>query len=180
MPLMPADDLVEILRRLDDAGIEAWLDGGWGVDALLGGQTRPHRDVDLVLRVADVPLMREVMAGEGFELVHGEPESNFVLRDPREREIDVHPVRFDEDGNGVYRKEDGDDWIYPAEGFTGRGTLLGREVKCLSPDVQMLGHAGGYVPKEKDYQDMGLLHEGFGTKLLPPYDRPQAELGSPE
>jgi lincosamide nucleotidyltransferase A/C/D/E len=124
--------------------------------------------------------MRELMAAEGFELVHGEPESNFVLRDAREREIDVHPVRFDEAGNGVYRMEGGDDWIYPAEGFTGRGTLLGHEVKCLSPDVQMLGHAGGYVPKDKDYADMGLLHERFGTKLLPPYDRPQSEMRPPD
>jgi lincosamide nucleotidyltransferase A/C/D/E len=126
-----------------------------------------------VLRVVDVPAMRELLAADGFELVHGEPHSDFVLRDPREREIDVHPVRFDEAGNGVYRMEDGDDWIYPAEGFAGRGTLLGREVKCLTPDVQMVGHAGGYVPSDKDFDDMRLLNERFGTKLIPPFDRPR-------
>lgn len=32
---MTADDVLEILRRLDDAGIEWWIHGGWGLDALL-------------------------------------------------------------------------------------------------------------------------------------------------
>jgi hypothetical protein len=38
---MLARDVVEILDRLDAAGVEAWLDGGWAVDAVLGEQTRP-------------------------------------------------------------------------------------------------------------------------------------------
>ncbi|WP_423201786.1 nucleotidyltransferase domain-containing protein [Edaphobacter modestus] len=29
-------------RRLGSSGIEIWIDGGWGVDALLGHQTRVH------------------------------------------------------------------------------------------------------------------------------------------
>jgi lincosamide nucleotidyltransferase A/C/D/E len=162
-------DVREVLDALDSAGIESWLDGGWGVDALLGEQTRPHQDIDLVVRVGDVVTMRSVLAGQGFELVEGVPDSNFVLRDDRDREVDVHPVRFDDEGNGVYRMEDGNDWIYAAEGFTGRGTIGGRAVKCLSPDMQMLGHAGGYEPSETDFHDMRLLHERFGAKLQGPY-----------
>jgi lincosamide nucleotidyltransferase A/C/D/E len=175
---MTAADVIGILDLLDPAGVESWLDGGWGVDALLGEQTRDHDDVDLVTRVRDVPAMRDALAGEGFELNRGQPDSNFVLRDGRGREIDVHPVRFDEGGNGVYRMEDGEDWIYPAEGFTGRGRIEGRDVKCLSPDVQMLGHAGGYEPHWTDFHDMRLLNNRFGTRLLPPYDEPQ-RLASP-
>lgn len=175
---MTAADVIGILDLLDPAGVESWLDGGWGVDALLGEQTRDHDDVDLVTRVSDVPAMRDALAGEGFELNRGEPDSNFVLRDGRGREIDVHPVRFDKGGNGVYRMEDGEDWIYPAEGFTGRGRIEGRDVKCLSPDVQMLGHAGGYEPHWTDFHDMRLLNNRFGTRLLPPYDEPQ-RLASP-
>lgn len=29
--------------------MRVWLDGGWGVDALLGRQTRPHDDMDIVI-----------------------------------------------------------------------------------------------------------------------------------
>jgi lincosamide nucleotidyltransferase A/C/D/E len=170
--MMTAGGLLAILDRLDSGAIELWLDGGWGVDALLGEQTRPHDDVDLVVRVDDVPGMREILAVDGFQLIRGEPHSNFVLGDPHGHEIDVHPVRFDAEGNGVYRMENGEDWIYPASGFAGRGTVAGRVVRCLAPEIQMLNHAGGYVPDEDDFQDMRLLNARFGTPLLPPYDRP--------
>ncbi len=173
-PAFSASDVLEVLDALDDPGIDAWLDGGWGVDALLGGQTRPHHDVDLVVQVDDVPTMLETLGPLGFELVEGEPDSNFVLRDARGREIDVHPVRFDDDGNGVYRMANGEDWIYPTDGFAGTGRIARREVRCLTPDVQMLCHAGGYEPGDTDFHDMRLLNERFGTSFLGPYavDRP--------
>jgi lincosamide nucleotidyltransferase A/C/D/E len=164
-----ASDVVELLEALDAAGVEAWLDGGWGVDALLGEQTRSHQDVDLVVRVDDVPTMRSALGRLGFELIEGVPDSNFVLRDRRDREVDVHPVRFDAAGNGIYLMENGENWTYPAQGFTGHGRIDGREVRCLTPDVQMAGHAGGYEPGESDFHDMRLLHERFGTTLQGPY-----------
>jgi hypothetical protein len=40
-------EVVDVLERLDRAGVPVWLDGGWGVDALVGRQTRAHRDLDL-------------------------------------------------------------------------------------------------------------------------------------
>ncbi|HEV8651819.1 MAG TPA: hypothetical protein VG276_21080, partial [Actinomycetes bacterium] len=43
---MGPDDVLEIVGRLERAGVAVWLDDGWGVDALLGAQHRPHRDVD--------------------------------------------------------------------------------------------------------------------------------------
>ena len=169
---MTVGDVAGVLDRLEEGGIEAWVEGGWGVDALLGGQTRAHDDLDLILRVDDVPRMREILDGDGFGLVRGAPASNFVLRDPRGREIDVHPVRFDEDGNGVYRMENGEDWVFPAIGFGGMGLLGDRPVQCLTADVQMVCHATGYDPGETDFHDMGLLHERLGTALLPPYGQP--------
>jgi hypothetical protein len=33
MAMMNASDVVELLSRLEQCGIEAWLNGGWGVDA---------------------------------------------------------------------------------------------------------------------------------------------------
>jgi lincosamide nucleotidyltransferase A/C/D/E len=169
---MTADDVTRIVDRLDDAGIEAWVEGGWGVDALVGAQTRPHDDLDLIVRVADVPRMREILDADGFGLVDGMPESNFVLRDPDGREIDVHPVRFDADGNGVYRMADGHDWVFPAAGFYASGLVGHRRVRCLTADVQMLCHSTGYEPGATDVHDMRLLNTRFGTALLPPFDDP--------
>jgi lincosamide nucleotidyltransferase A/C/D/E len=34
--MMTAAHVLDALERLEAAGVEAWVDGGWGVDALLG------------------------------------------------------------------------------------------------------------------------------------------------
>ena len=167
---MLASDVVEVLDRLDDAGIDAWLDGGWAVDALLAEQTRPHRDLDLIVREDDLPGSRDALAGDGFAEVPGGRDINFVLRDARGREVDLHAIRFAESGDGLYRMESGAEWVFPAAGFEGRGLVDGREVRCLTADVQMLCHAHGYVPSETDFHDMRLLNARLGTRLLSPYD----------
>ena len=164
---MTCGALVDLLQLFENAGIEVWLDGGWAVDALLGAQTRPHKDVDVIVRVADLPKLREILGGRGFEIQPGGTESNFVLADHSRVEVDVHAIVFDRDGNGVYRMENGSDWIFPAEGFSGRGVVQGIGVRCLSPETQVLCHAHGYVPTEKDLQDMELLQARFGLELPP-------------
>lgn len=162
---MTADAAIDLLRRLEENGIEAWLDGGWAVDAALGEQTRPHKDLDVILRVSDVPELRRILGGVGFRTQDGGTESNFVLEDGAGREVDVHAIVFDEEGNGVYRMSNGSDWVFPAAGFGGRGEIRGFAVRCLTPDVQVLCHAHGYLPTEKDVRDMELLQARFGVEL---------------
>jgi lincosamide nucleotidyltransferase A/C/D/E len=77
---MTAADVVEILGWLGAASADVWLDGGWGVDALVGEQTREHEDLDLIVRDAHEPRMREVLATHGFTQVGGVPQF-FVLAD---------------------------------------------------------------------------------------------------
>ena len=61
-----ADDVLAVLDRLGAAGVPVWLDGGWSVDALLGRQTRPHGDVDVVLPLDRAALAIAALAGVGF------------------------------------------------------------------------------------------------------------------
>ncbi len=166
-PEMTPEALIELLQLFESAGIETWLDGGWAVDALLGAQTRPHKDVDIILRVSDLRGLREILGSRGFEIQGGGTESNFVLADSSGLEVDVHAIVFDGDGNGVYRMENGSDWIFPVAGFSGRGIVQGIGVRCLSPETQVLCHAQGYVPTEKDLRDMELLQARFGIELPP-------------
>ena len=165
---MDSHDLIAVVDLLESSNVEVWLDGGWGVDALLGEQTRPHKDVDIIVRVDDVPAVISVLGHRGFELADGCPASNFVLKDSQGREVDVHPVRFDEESNGVYRMLNGEDWVYPAAGFQGTGRVADREVRCLTPEAQMLCHTG-YEPSDKDFRDMGLLRQRFGVELPEEY-----------
>lgn len=46
---MHLSEVIEVLADLREADCRAWVAGGWGVDALVGGQTRPHRDLDLAI-----------------------------------------------------------------------------------------------------------------------------------
>ena len=171
-PEMPSEAAVNLLRLFEAAGIDVWLDGGWAVDAALGEQTRLHKDLDIIVQVSDLLPLREVLDAQGFRIKEGGTPSNFVLADGNGLEVDVHAFVFDETGNGVYRMSNGEDWIFPAAGFAGRGEILGFNVRCLSPEVQVLCHAHGYVPKEKDLRDMELLEARFGVEL-PPHLRRQ-------
>ncbi len=164
-PEMTPAALVELMQLFDSAAIEVWLEGGWGVDALLGTQTRPHKDVDIILRVADLPKLRGLLGCGGFAIQEGGTPSNFVLADRSGREVDVHAIDFDVDGNGVYRMANGQDWIFPAAGFIGRGVVSGFSVRCLTPETQVLCHGPWYAPTENEIRDMELLHERFGVEL---------------
>jgi lincosamide nucleotidyltransferase A/C/D/E len=48
---MALAEVMRVLRALEAAGVRYWLEGGWGVDALAGRQTRPHRDLDIDLDI---------------------------------------------------------------------------------------------------------------------------------
>jgi lincosamide nucleotidyltransferase A/C/D/E len=101
------------------------------------------------------------------------PPDSFVLADGAGLEVDVHAVRFDERSDGLYRMQNGETWVFPAEGFVGRGVVEGRRVRCLSPEAQVLCHAHGYEPVEKDFRDMELLRQRFGVELPPQLQRPR-------
>jgi lincosamide nucleotidyltransferase A/C/D/E len=158
---MEANDVKEIYADLEKRGIRVWLDGGWGVDALLETQTRYHKDLDIIVRDTDVEEVKRVLGRDGFEVTEGTATS-FVLTDTADRSVDVHVVRFDTRGDGVYRMQNGQEWIYPAEGFSGEGKILDMKVRCLSPAAQMLCHTG-YEIKAKDIREMELLKERFGV-----------------
>jgi lincosamide nucleotidyltransferase A/C/D/E len=51
---MTSEDVAQALDRLDAEGVWYCIEGGWGVDALLEAQTRPHDDLDLGVRLDDL------------------------------------------------------------------------------------------------------------------------------
>ena len=160
---MDASSLLTVIGLLEAEGIKVWLDGGWGVDALLGRQTREHDDLDLVVELGDASRLIGLLSGIGSQVVAGAPPQSFVMVDSGGRQVDLHPVTFDADGGGIYEMEDGKEWVYPAQGFTGQGSVDETSVRCLSPEVQVLVHAG-YDLTYKDYRELYLLRERFGVE----------------
>jgi len=57
--------VVAVLDRLDEAGIECWVEGGWGVDALLSREVRCLSVAFQVAnaRAADSAALRERFGG---------------------------------------------------------------------------------------------------------------------
>ncbi|GHB84003.1 hypothetical protein GCM10010347_63660 [Streptomyces cirratus] len=165
--MMDASNALAVIRGLEAQSVQVWLgDGGWGVDALLGQQTRPHKDVDLIVRVDQAEAAVQALRGLGFSVVEGRLSSCFVLRDQEGRSVDVHPVVFDGEGNGDYTMENGEVWVYEAAWFGGTGNLQGEPVRCLTAQGQVVCHSG-YELDDEDRRDMAALHERFGVELLP-------------
>jgi lincosamide nucleotidyltransferase A/C/D/E len=162
-------DVIEVVRLLDEAGIPVWLDGGWGVDALIGEQTRPHDELDVVIALDRAAATCRALAPLGFAVHEDERPTRFVLRDSADRRIDAHTVTFDAEGGGIQVLQDGTAWRYPPEGFGGVGTVGGRAVRCLTAEVQVLCHLG-YEPDETDRRDLALLRERLGVGLPAPVD----------
>ena len=46
---MTVDKVHWFLDLFSELGIKVWIDGGWGVDALLGECTREHQDLDIMI-----------------------------------------------------------------------------------------------------------------------------------
>src|SRR5689334_19538777 len=101
---MEAVDVIELYNALESVGVEIWIDGGWGVDALLEKQTRAHQDLDIAIQQKDVAKLVELLDARGYREIKLEIRRphNFVLADSHAHEIDVHVIVLDEQGNGIY------------------------------------------------------------------------------
>ena len=171
---MGGGDVVEVLDGLAHAGVAAWVDGGWGVDALLGKHTRPHDDLDLVISLDHADQAVAALATCGFVVHEDQLPTRFVLRDASDRRIDFHTVTFDAEGGGTQALPGGGSYRYSPEGLGGRGVISGRAVRCLSPEEQVRCHTG-YDPDEQDLRDMQALQRRFCTPLPPALQQPPQE-----
>ncbi len=120
---------------LDNLAINIWIDGGWGVDALLGEQTRPHADLDIVIQQKDLQIILELLKKRGYHNVERDDTKpwNFVLSDDRGHEIDFHVIVFDNEGNGIYGPAENGE-LYPVGSLLGIGNINGNSVRCISPE----------------------------------------------
>lgn len=166
---MEAETVLSIYNSLESVGVKIWLDGGWGVDALLEKKTRDHKDLDIVIEHKDVELFRNHFNNfKEINLEIARPH-NFVIADDAGNEIDVHVIDIDERGDGIYGpKANGE--MYPAASLKGTGKISGQRVRCVSAEWSLKFHSG-YELKEKDYRDMAALCKKFNLELPAEYSK---------
>ncbi|WP_181359327.1 nucleotidyltransferase domain-containing protein [Streptomyces sporangiiformans] len=158
---MTAEDVLSVLTVLRQAKVDIWIGGGWGIDALVGEQTRDHRDLDLMHRQDQEAAVTAALYDDGFtESLNWRP-IRFVVTAPDRREIDLHPLVFAEDGSAEQASPQPEHpFTYPSSCFV-TGTIKGATVPCLSAEQQVYFHQG-YQPLEHDRHDMAQLRRVFG------------------
>ena len=137
---MSVEQAQAVYDLLDRNGVQCWVIGGWGVDALLGRVTREHKDLDLLVLITDLPRYADIVQQHGFERKlewsESQPievdalhfDSAFVDAHPDGREIDVHVI--DVDPRGVVTQFHTDPW--PLPGTSSSGRERSRERRCAA------------------------------------------------
>lgn len=161
--------VADLVQEFNHRGIELWIDGGWGVDALLEKQTRSHSDLDIAIQEKDVAAAVSLLEEKGYVRVKrgDETEWNFIMGDREARFIDFHVINLDQEGNGIYGPAENGDF-YHKDALSGKGHIGDLEVKCISPEWMVKFHTG-YTLRESDRHDVNALCEKFGIELPEEY-----------
>lgn len=161
-------EVLGVLADLTEAGCSVWVAGGWGIDALVGRQTREHRDLDLAVDATAQTVVVTVLERRGYRIqTDWRPVRVELVSDSRGW-VDLHPVIFEASGHGRQAALGGGYFDYPLDAF-GTGVLGDMEVACLSREQQLRFHQG-YDLRAVDRRDLELLAE-----LVSP---PQGRYGS--
>lgn len=113
MPEMNADAVLLVTSWLHQAHIQVYISGGWGIDALLGYQTRAHADLDVAFDANTDHLVMHQFGAAGYTLREEARPVRCVLSDESNHVIDFHPVVFDQTGTGTQQGFEGI-FRYPA------------------------------------------------------------------
>jgi lincosamide nucleotidyltransferase A/C/D/E len=163
--VMAAENVLVVVELLKHAHITVWVDGGWGVDALPGRECRRHADLDLAIALSDVNATKELLGSElGYVVSQDQLPTRLELGDKQDHRVDLHPLLFDEQGNGRQHLPDGSFGLYTASGLAATGTIAGHPVRCLSPVLQLQFHLG-YDPDDADRQDVARLCRHFSLPV---------------
>ncbi len=163
--MLASDDALVLCAMLARNNVRYWLIGGWGVDALLGRETRTHKDLDILILLEDLPKLHNVLGSGDFreKLIWEEScwlgdegtrsPSAFVSVDGHGRELDVHVIGLGADG-GISQYYD-NPWAFPPSVFAA-GIIAGTAVPCVSVETQLAMHAGYEIP-DAQQRDLKLL-----------------------
>jgi lincosamide nucleotidyltransferase A/C/D/E len=165
-------DVLAVLDLAESVGVRLWIDGGWGVDALLGRQTRDHGDLDVAVEVGDLHPLLAALRDDGYAAVGeaGATRWNFLVAHPRGAVVDLHVLALDEHGNGVLGPAEAGN-VYPAESLAGRGRLGGRDVACIAAQWAVR-FRDAYDGDADDRADVHSLCDRFGLTVPEQYRKP--------
>jgi lincosamide nucleotidyltransferase A/C/D/E len=166
-PQMSLDDVLDVMAALESCGVAYRIAGGWGIDVLVGRQTREHFDLDLVLENYERDETRacgalRVLGFHNRETTDGGiwMPAVTMLNDGRGRRIELMGIDWDR-VQSAFRTENActaDDapLDHLVEAVLGVGLINGRPAPCLSRRAQLLFHTG-FSPTSEHLRDLQAL-----------------------
>jgi len=148
---MISDAVVRIVGWIDSHDVGYQINGGWAVDALVGRQTRAHRDLDLFVDAAMVPELLRWLLSEGYVEQVNELPARIELRRDQLR-VDVHPMTLDSAANGTQ-------W-----------NAAGEAIYTHLAEARTIGHIDGYPVQVATAQRLRELHEGYPPREVDRHD----------
>lgn len=159
--MVKKSDAVEIISLFRSQGMQLYLDGGWGVDALVGFESRAHNDIDIFIEKQVSEHAIKLLKDNGYyeTVMEYTTSDHSVWQDDNARIIDLH----------IFSRNDNDDIIFegetfPKEVFSGKGRIGNLEVDCITPEWQVIFHSG-YQLDENDAKDVLLLCDRFNLAV---------------
>lgn len=153
---MTARNAGTILDLFERDDISAWVAGGWGVDALVGRQSRSHDDLDVLIPEAATEPARRRLVAAGFAVTLDELPTRFEMAHNTFGVVDLHPIHIDAGGGSRLALPDGGWWTYSRGALDAEGKIGSRKCCCLSAYEQLRLHHG-YEPRDIDRADIALL-----------------------
>ncbi len=149
-----ADEVAVVIDWMASRGAVYQVNGGWAVDALLGRQTRPHRDLDVFLDTDVVDELLDWLRTRGYVVVEDWRPIRVELAAPHGR-IDVHPMAIQPNGDGIQEGMQGVTFLHAATDRT-TGQIGGRPVTVATAD-RLTQLRRGYEPRAVDLHDLAVL-----------------------
>ena len=151
---MEGSEVARIAGWLAARGIVYQCNGGCAVDALVGRQTRPHRDLDVFLDAAAVADAVAWLEQDGYRVAEDWLPVRVELR-AEGRAVDLHPMRLEPNGDGVQALLDGGSVVHPVASRTiGR---VGGVPVVVADAARLMALRQGYELRAVDRHDLKLL-----------------------
>lgn len=150
--IVTKENLIEVLDLLDNMKMRYWIDGGWGIDILIGKQNREHRDIDVDFDEEYTEALLNKLIEKGYEIVVDWSPSRIELYHPELSYIDIHPLIINDDGSARQANPQGGWYEFEAKWFS-TAVFEGRVIPSISAEAQKLFHSG-YELREVDIIDL--------------------------
>ena len=98
---MSAEGAAAVIGRFEERGVDVWLEGGWGIDALVGRETREHDDLDVIVPLEYLPALEPALRELGYRFGFADGPLSFEVVDDEGHQIDVHPIARRPNGDAV-------------------------------------------------------------------------------